>query len=67
MQQVLPRLPRIRSWQYILISSGKIFLPLKLPTACLQEKSRQKKNVAYLTDLEYLEYFTCLLKKQSHL
>ena len=52
-QQFLPRLPRIRSGQYILVSSGKSFLLLKLPTACLQEKSRQKKNLAYLTDLKY--------------
>ena len=63
-QQFLPHLPRIRSRQYILISSGKSFLPLKLPTACLQEKFRQKNNLAYLTDLEY---FTCLLKKRSRL
>ena len=41
-QQFLSCLPRIKSRQYILISSGKRFLPLKLPTACWQEKSSQK-------------------------
>ena len=41
-QQFLSCFPRIKSRQYILISSGKRFLPLKLPTACWQEKSSQK-------------------------
>ena len=35
----------------------KSFLPLKLPTACLQEKSSQKKNLAYLTDFLVEETF----------
>ena len=42
----------------------KNLLPLRSSTICPQEKSNHKKNHAYLTDSEY---FTCLLKKRSHL
>ena len=59
-QQFLSRLPRIRSRQYLVISSRKRYLPLKLSTACPKEKSTHKQNHAHLTDSEYC---TCLLKK----
>ena len=63
-QQFLSQISKIRSRQYILILSGKSFLPLKLSIACSQEKYSQQKNLAYLTDSEYL---ICLLKKRSRL
>ena len=47
-QQFLSRLPRIRPRQYLFLSSIKSYLPLKLSTACLQEKSSHKKTRAYL-------------------
>ena len=52
------------SRQYILILSGKSFLPLKLSIASSQEKYSQQKNLAYPTDSEY---FICLLKKRARL
>ena len=58
-QQFLSRLARIRPRQYLFISLRKSHLPLKLFTACPQQKSSHKKNHAYLTDSEY---FTCKLK-----
>ena len=60
-QQFLSCLPRIRSRQYLFVSSTKSYLPLQLSTACPQEKSSHKKNHADS------EYFTCLLKKCSYL
>ena len=59
-QQFLSCLPRIRSRQYLFVSSTKSYLPLQLSTACPQEKSSHKKNHADS------EYFTCLLKKCSY-
>ena len=59
-QQFLSHLPKIRSRQYLFISSRKSYIPLKLFTACLQGKSSHKKNHPYLTDSKY---FTCLLIK----
>ena len=61
-QQLLSLLSKTRSRQYLIISSGKSVLLLKLSRACPQEKSSHKKNHAYLTDSKY---FTCLLKKRS--
>ena len=54
-QQLMSHLPRIRSWQQILILSGKF--PSSKVT-CLQEKSSQKKNLAYLTDFLVEETFS---------
>ena len=52
----MSRLPRIRSRQYLFISSGKSFPPLRLSTACPQEKSSHKEDFAYLNDSEYFTF-----------
>ena len=62
-QQFLSCLARIRSRQYLFISSRKSYLPFKSFTACLQEKSSHKKNHAYL--IQNISYI--LLKKCSRL
>ena len=63
-QQFLSRLVRIRSRRFLYFWSIKIFLPFKLLTAHPQEKSKHKKNHAYLSDLQDSP---CLLKKYSRL
>ena len=50
--------------QFLIIWSEKRFLPFKLYTTYLQEKSNYKKSYAYLT---YSQYSTCLLKKYPYL
>ena len=52
-QRFLLYLPRIKSRQYLIISSIKSYLPLKLSTDYSQEKSSQKKNHA---DSEYFSH-----------
>ena len=63
-QQLLSYLARIRSRQCLCILLKKVFLRFKSFTAYTQEKSNLKRNHDYLTGPQY---FTCLLKKYSHL